>query len=326
MPLRMTIRTVLNERRRLTDRFADWIMRRYPAARHEIYIDRRRIYILPTIYGYYYALALLLMLLGALNYNNSMAFMLTFLLAGLGANAMWHTHRNLLNLTVRKAGVQPVFTGDIAQFRLVLSNISRSSRHALVLQWKDSEPTVLEIPAGGKVETVLRVPAHHRGSLCPGRFSLYSRFPLGLFRAWTWLDFEMSTWVYPAPGRPASPIAIQSQDAGEHSRYGQGSEDFAGLRPYRNTDSPSRIAWKAMAHSDVILSKLFSGVSNREVWLDWAVVQTEDTEQRLSALCAMVLESRRQRIKYGLRLPGRAIEPDIGAAHDRRCLEALAQY
>ncbi len=66
-------------RKSLEDRFADWVTRRHRVARHEIHLDRRRIYILPTTYGYCYALTLLLMLLGALNYNNSMALPFTFL-------------------------------------------------------------------------------------------------------------------------------------------------------------------------------------------------------------------------------------------------------
>jgi hypothetical protein len=46
--------------------------------------DRRRIYVLPTPFGLFYALLLLTMTLGALNYNNNPALLLALLLAGAG--------------------------------------------------------------------------------------------------------------------------------------------------------------------------------------------------------------------------------------------------
>ncbi len=313
-------------RRSLGERFADWVTRHHKVARHEIRIDRRRIYILPTAYGYCYALILLLMLIGALNYNNSMAFLFTFLLAGLGANAMWDTHRNLLKITVRKAGVRPVFAGDTARFGLVFHNDSSTTRHALVLQCRDGEPTLMHIPAGTEIEASLPVAAERRGVLRPGRFCIYTRFPVGLFQAWTWLEFAMWTHVYPAPSRPDAPTMVSDQNAGQTNQSSEGHEDFAGLRAFRDGDSPGHIAWKAMARNETVLTKLFSGETGREAWLDWDQVRAKDVEERLSILCAMVIELGRLGIRYGLRLPHKVVEPDSGATHDRRCLKALALF
>ena len=71
------------------------------------------------------------------------------------------------------------------------------------------------------------------------------------------------------------------------------------------------------------------------IWLDWHALPTHlDTEARLSQLCARVLQAERAGIStggqpatgYGLRLPGRSIDPDHGAAHRAACLQALALY
>ena len=47
---------------------------------------------------------------------------------------------------------------------------------------------VLDIPAGGIGEVVLQVPAPERGWLALGRVMLETRFPLGLFRAWSYIE------------------------------------------------------------------------------------------------------------------------------------------
>ena len=61
-----------------------------------------------------------------------------------------------------------------------------------------------------------------------------------------------------------------------------------------------------------------------ELWLDAAATGLADPEARLARLAAWVLQADRLGLEYGLRLPGRHIAPDSGAAHRRACLEALA--
>ena len=72
-----------------------WIFTRLKRMPGPVEVSRRRVYIPLARYGYGYGLLLFTMLMGAMNYSNSMAFALTFLLSGLGLVAMHHTHGNL---------------------------------------------------------------------------------------------------------------------------------------------------------------------------------------------------------------------------------------
>jgi len=58
-------------------------------------LDLRRIFILPTRSGIIFGLILMAMLIGSINYNNSLGFLLTFTLVGLGLVSILHTFRNL---------------------------------------------------------------------------------------------------------------------------------------------------------------------------------------------------------------------------------------
>src|SRR3546814_15324648 len=78
---------------------------------------------------------LLVMLLGAMNYSNSMAVMLTFLLAGLGLLCMHHTHANLANLQLRAGTMQPVFAGETAHVEIRIDNPSAQKRLSIGLSW-----------------------------------------------------------------------------------------------------------------------------------------------------------------------------------------------
>jgi hypothetical protein len=61
-------------------------------------------------------LALVVMLLGAINYNLALGHALVFLLAGLGVVGMIHTFRNLFGLVITPGRCEPVFAGETAHF------------------------------------------------------------------------------------------------------------------------------------------------------------------------------------------------------------------
>ena len=46
----------------------------------------------------------------------------------------------------------------------------------------------------------------------------------------------------------------------------------------------------------------------------------------LSHLCRKVLEFHQEQRQFGLKLPGKVIEPGKGEAHQARCLQALALF
>jgi hypothetical protein len=49
-------------------------------------------------------------------------------------------------------------------------------------------------------------------------------------------------------------------------------------------------------------------------------------EEKLSRLTRWVIESDAAGLRYGLRLPRNQFEPDAGALHRDRCLQALALF
>ena len=102
-----------------------------------------------------------------------------------------------------------------------------------------------------------------------------------------------------------------------------GDEDLSGLRAYQAGDSSRRIDWKASARGQGLLTREFHGMADSTLWLDWSQT-TGDPELRLSQLTRWLLDARDAGLAYGLRLPQQEIAIGQGAAHERRCLAALA--
>ncbi len=286
----------------------------------------RRVYILPTGVGIVFGIMTFAMLLGAMNYNNNLSFGLTFLLAGLGFVSMHSCQRNLVGLELAFAGVEPVFAGDVARFRIALNNRSRSARFQIWLTVDDVNTEAVDLEAGEGHVIELPIVTTERGRISLPRFGVRTRYPFELFRAWAWLHMDLDGLVYPAiaAAAPEPPPSVSALGHRQHDARGE--EDFAGLRKFNRGDSPRNAAWKAYARSGQLLAKKFSGADTSSQWFDYDDLAGVDVEQRLSILTRWIVEADRRGEDYGLRLPGQAFPPAHGSTQRLDCLEALALF
>jgi uncharacterized protein (DUF58 family) len=309
-------------------RLASWIWGFKPPERGTVILVHRRVYIVPTRLGLLFGATLVILLIGSINYSLSLGFALTFFLAGLGLAGMVHTARNLARIAVSAGRAEAVFAGESAQFRLYLDGRARYDRPAILARHVGSgSQLVVDIPAHGIAQVVLAVPAQRRGALPLGRVLLETRFPLGMFRAWSYVEPDARCLVYPKPERSPLPRPSAEAAAGALRSQASGNDDFSGLRTYQLSDSPRHVAWKAVARSDDMLTKQFTGEAAVQLWLDWRLLPVAlGLEQRLSRLAGWVLAAERNGAIYGVRLPGIEIAPARGDAHAAACLQALALY
>lgn len=292
-----------------------------------VVLVQRRIFILPTRQGLLFAGVLVLMLAGSINYALSLGFVLTFLLTALGVNAMVYTFRNLARLRVSAGRAHPVFVGETARFPVCIENPGHADRFAIALTADKREAVHVDVSAGQASIVVVSLPAPRRGRMRPGRLTLYTRYPLGLYYAWSYLEFDTHCLVYPRPAAARLPLPAAEAAAAQGALLGPGHEDFTGLRQYHPGDSPRHIAWKAAARGEDLLTKQFGGPAAAELWLDWVRLPPAlGVEERLSHLARWVLDAHASGVAFGLRIPGRAISPASGDHHRERCLEALALY
>jgi uncharacterized protein (DUF58 family) len=313
-------------RERLRQRAAEWARRRQGADRLPLTLARRRLYILPTRAGMAFGALLLTMLIAALNYANSLALLLAFLLAGFALVAMHECHRNLLGLSLLEVAAPPLFAGSTGTLHLTLQNASRAARYRVQTAVVDDPEVPVDVPAGGHAQVALSIRAARRGLQRIDRLRLASSHPFGLFRVWTWVYAPMVVIVYPQAAGSLPLPADSASSAGTWPRSAGGSDEWFGLRPFRDGDSPRQVAWKAYAREAPLLVKEYSSAGSPLRMLSLDAARQPDIESRLAQLSRWIVDAEAAGDLYGLELPGELIPPHRGPDHRHRCLTALALH
>lgn len=320
--------------RKAVRRRADtWLFQLRDAEPGEVFLNSRRVFIVPTGAGFGFAALLLVLLIASTNYNLALGFMLTFAIGACAVVDMYFTYRNLVKLHLLAGRAQPVFAGEDAQFELTVTNRTRLSRYAIWIDFLQAgEPRYpIDVAAGAHTALLLSAPSSARGWLPAPRVRLRTRFPLGLFNGWSYWQPDAKALIYPFPeeGAPALPMSgAASEDGHGHA----GHDDFAGIRSYQPGDAMRHLAWRQIARLDPALggqlaTKHFEGGALEELVLDFdAMPASLALELRLSRMTRWVLDAEQRALPYAFRMAGRQFAPSVGAAHQAACLRALALY
>ena len=322
--LNPTSPSFLSTPRQFGERFQQWLNRRIPAQK-KITLTQRTIFILPSKIGYAFFTLLFLLLFGAINYQNALIYGITFLLGSLFLVTILHTYKNLAGLTLEFVQTRPGFVGEQLEFQIKISQPSGTTREGIQLGWPNGLKQWAHLHDTDSNTMHLFVPANHRGWMNPGRLLIETFYPLGLLRAWTWIDFDCKALVYPKPlfHDFIQPTATNN-DEGEIIQH-DGNDDYDDMRSYREGDPIKHIAWRNYARTDELMVKQFAGYKDMQVILDWHQL-SGDIETRLSRLTGMALTAARSKQEFGLRLPEIDIKPSVGTTHLELILRQLALY
>ena len=286
-----------------------------------ITLHRHRIYVLPTRFGLLFSAVLLVMLLGALNYNNNPALLLTCLLGAACYQSVFQAFRTLNGVELRSLQAEPCHAGDVLYFTLTFRAAGRP-RQSLRAGLGDIE-ILFDMAAADDTRVRIGVPTRQRGWQHSGRIRLHCEFPFGLFRVWSWLNPDFAALVYPRREEPAAPLP-RADDAAADLPMRRTGDEFAMLRDYHPSDARRSIAWKASARHDTLLVKEFEQRRGREIVLDWEATSSLGHEARISRLTRWVEDAEALQHSYLLQLPDQRVGPGMGSDHRHACLRALA--
>lgn len=309
----------------ITEKMWQWFDAKNPP-KNQHQLSRKNLAIFPSLQGFWFLFADAILWLVGTNYENNLILAFAFLLTTLFIICILHTFANLSGLSIQFLGVSPVFSGDTADIKLLISRPGKRGRDSIKMYWPSNLPTVMSLLTEREAQVKIMTATKGRGWCDPGRLILDSYFPLGIIRCWTRLNLDCRILVYPKPiAAGPLPKAQALHDDGDTSSH-KGADEFSGYKSYQVGDSMRNVSWKHYARGLDVMSKEFSAYVDHRLWLDWDYFAGMDREARLSRLCYWVLECAKTDHEFGLRLPNKELPPGSGVGHQSQALKMLALF
>ncbi|GAA0781571.1 MULTISPECIES: DUF58 domain-containing protein [Pseudomonadati] len=313
-------------------KWSRWIGRRLPP-QEKVTLSHKGIFILPSAFGLaWLALIVLLYLLGT-NYQNNLVIGLSLLLASVFHTCILYSYKNLAGLTFNAISPADAYAEQAHTFPIMLSGHAKqkhrdTTHQQICMQFIGQRHIRLQHTEEQTIATV-QYDNPKRGLLTPGRIKVWSHFPLGLFKAWSYVDLDLHQVVFAAPLE--CDIHLTSQAAEDnndisHGKIRPGVDDYTGLRSYVAGESLKQVAWKQWAQDKGMLTKEFNQPEGAPVWLSLADTQGHDLEQRLSKLSWQVNYLAQKNQIFGLIIDNQTLTQSSGESHRIACQKALALY
>lgn len=305
---------------------AAWIGRRFPPAQLQ-HFQHHNIFIVPSLYLLLLLAVIVILWVMSVQFLLNLGYLLVFMLVGVLIMAMMHTFRNLNGLSIECGDFPPVFLGEHAGCAFELANATNEEKRMIDIVCAEQTTEVASVPASGTVLATIMVTPHRRGFNTLPRISLRTFTPMGFFVAWSYFNPKRPLLAYPRPIITPMPFSLEDQgeDRGVHEVPGR--ENVVGVREYQQGDPLNLLSWKHIVGRDLWVSKMTTqSTGGKTLQFDWQQTTFADTESKLSQLCGWLVTAHQNADAFGLRLPQQLIPVDSGAAHLRRCLEALAHF
>lgn len=323
-----------------------WMQSRIGVA-NKVTTHARSVFILPTRQGLFFVVTLLAMTIGCINYNLNLGYGLTFLVFSIALGGMHRTHQNLMNLSLSVSAGEPVFAGkdSLLSVNISVSSAQKTPKYAFEFEIKNlevkniSSAVIAELQANTATSTLLKLPATRRGAVpCP-RIIVSTTYPIGLWRAWSYVYPDLVQYVYAAP-MPPSPAVALLNDANDSPHIAPqiiapqfkphnpnaAQDTLSHIEPATNDTPMRRIHWPSMARGIEAAKILHADETpSDQVILDFAKAWG-DTETRLSHLSYGVETAYIAGVAFALKLPNLSVPAAHCWEHRAACQLALAQF
>ncbi len=310
-----------------------------------------------TTFGRLFLLILFPMFIGAINYNNSLAYLLVFVCLSLYLLTFYQGWQNLKDIKINLYPLNNQFSGNSININtqlLCLGGVQKNKYKFMTLEYylhqysiePSSEASNLHSTIQDKVkqykksipivnflseknnQTEFKIKADRRGCYKLNSASCTSQYPLALFK-WTqkatWSTHSTAAHFYVYP-EPIDWLKLEVDQEGAIQNK-TGTDQFKELSRYQVGDALAKVCWKTYARTEQLMTKSFEEDFDKlPIMFDWNDLERLSTEQKLSQLCYWVKNASQQGLCYGVNMPDHMIEPNSGAVHYHKCLVAMALY
>ena len=136
---------------------------------------------------------------------------------------------------------------------------------------------------------------------------IWSVYPFGLVRAWTYLYLQQVSWIAPKAAISAA------ENKNMHPRFEQDVDEFRELKDYRDGESLQAVAWKHAARGQGLYVKVFEQYQDqRLVEIHYDHMPSPSHEEKLSLMMGLAEQCEQMHCAYSIFLPNAQLPSGTG--------------
>lgn len=289
------------------------------------------VYIIPTKRGFLFVTVAIILILTGFTYNNNSVLIYGFILSSIWLMSKYYTHFNLSKLKIQSCRIKDGFAQSTLAIHGKYKNESSLTKSYLVVELLENKTFVIDdISPYEQSKFQDFIFMSQRGLYHMPRLKLFTTFPLGLFRSWSYHPIAFSFYVYPfAKGLPLPPKAFASaedEDELESISQTSGVDDFSHHKEYQYGEPLNRIDWKKFSKNKTRQVKTYESPKSTTYSFAWDKCSQLKSEDKLSQLTLWIQLAYEQSARWELILPSKVFPVSKGEKHFRDCLEYLSLY
>ncbi len=267
--------------------------------------------------GYLYLVLILITFIAGINYANNLILGFCFLISAILCMSFYLTFKQLHALQIEIVLPQLGQVGKPLPIQLNIRQDRLKTKYLFIKVDEQIYPFLLN-----QLEQQLTVEllAEHRGLFTLPSIQIYSTYPFGLVRAWSYFYLKHELWIAPK----AAYFQNEYQSASDKGLADM--DEYRELRDFRTGDALQWISWKQAARGQGLYVKQFEEQHDLNViHIEYEKMPSTEHEEKLSLMMGLVERCEQQQAKYTLSLKNLNIEQGNGPDQMLQAQLLLAQ-
>ena len=267
--------------------------------------------------GYLYLVLILITFIAGINYANNLVLGFCFLVSAILCISFYLTFKQLHGLEIEIVADEIGQVGQSLDLKLYFKQVQKQPRYL----WIKIENQLQKILITELTQHIsLSFLPQQRGQFHYPTLQIYSVYPFGLVRAWSYFYLNKYAWIapkaafYPAQYKHQQPSVELDMD------------EFRELRNFTLGDTLQAVSWKQAARGQGLYVKVFEQHQDHStLHIDYAEMPADSHEQKLSLMMGLVEQSEQIQCAYTVLLPQAQLTVGMGEMQLRDAKKLLAQ-
>ena len=293
-----------------------WIERRFKIDQHK-QLTQKDVLIFIYQQGYLYVVLIFITFIAGVNYANNLILGFCFLISAVLCISFYITFKQLHALQIQINVVDIPQAGELLSVEIYFKQDAEQARYL----WIKTENQLHKILVNEQQHCFqLNFTTSQRGFFQIPPIQIYSVYPFGLVRAWTYLYVQQPAWVAPQ----ASLHSVENKQ--QQQNFEPDLDEFRELRSFQTGDSLHAVSWKQAARGQGLYVKVFEQYEDlKKLEIHYHHMPAQSHEEKLSLMMGLVEQAEQNHDQYALYLPNAELASGTGALHFSEAKRLLAQ-